>query len=80
LGYLALLINICAGDISQKVISLQLKGYTWIDWQFHVGQVLLHNHSHLCSTGNQVAKLFIDILVNYGFLPGCRVGGVGMYV
>jgi hypothetical protein len=40
LGYPALLIllecctiNICAADISQKVILLQLKGYTSIEWQ-----------------------------------------------
>jgi hypothetical protein len=42
LGYPALLIplescsvNICAADISQKVISLQLKGYTLTEWQFY---------------------------------------------
>jgi hypothetical protein len=53
LGYPALLIwlesctiNICAADISQKVISLQLKGYTLTKWQFHVPQILLHSHSY----------------------------------
>jgi hypothetical protein len=53
LGYSALLIllewstiNICAADIFWKVISLQLKGYTSTDWQFHVAQILLHSHSH----------------------------------
>jgi hypothetical protein len=34
-------INICAADISQKVISLQLKWYALIEWQFHVDQILL---------------------------------------
>jgi hypothetical protein len=48
LGYPALLIplecfivNICATDIFQNVISLQLNGYTRTDWQFHVAQILL---------------------------------------
>jgi hypothetical protein len=27
-------INICAADISQKVVSLQLKGYTLTEWQY----------------------------------------------
>jgi hypothetical protein len=51
LGYPALLIllgsctvNICAADISQKVISLQLKEYTLTEWQFHMPQILLHSH------------------------------------
>jgi hypothetical protein len=50
LGYLALLIrlecctiNICAANISQKVISLQLKGYALRDLQFHVAQILLQS-------------------------------------
>jgi hypothetical protein len=37
-------INICAVDISQKVISLQLKGYALTEWQLHVAQILLHIH------------------------------------
>jgi hypothetical protein len=39
-------INICAADISQKVISLQLKGYILAERQFHVPQILLQSHSH----------------------------------
>jgi hypothetical protein len=53
LGYPALLIllecyaiNICAADISLKVISLQLKCYTTTEWQFHVAWILLHSHHH----------------------------------
>jgi hypothetical protein len=53
LGYPALLIrleccliNICAADISRKVILLQPKRYTWTDWQFYVAQILRHSHSH----------------------------------
>jgi hypothetical protein len=33
-----LLKNICAADISLKVISLQLKRYNSTEWQFHVAQ------------------------------------------
>jgi hypothetical protein len=33
-------INICAADISWKVISLQLKEYTSTEWQFHVVQIV----------------------------------------
>jgi hypothetical protein len=33
--------NISAADISCKVISLELKGYTWTEWQFHVAQTML---------------------------------------
>jgi hypothetical protein len=40
-------INICAAGISQKVISLQLKGFTLTEWQFHVPQILLHSHCGL---------------------------------
>jgi hypothetical protein len=50
LGYPALLIllecctvNFCATVISQKVISLQLKGYTLTEWQFHVPKILLQS-------------------------------------
>jgi hypothetical protein len=52
-GYSALLIlvecctiNFCASGIAQKVISLQLKGYSLRKRQFHVAQILLHSHSH----------------------------------
>jgi hypothetical protein len=52
-GYPALLIllecyiiNICAADISLKVISLQLKGYNSTEWQFLVAWILLHSHPH----------------------------------
>ncbi|XP_023726224.1 uncharacterized protein LOC111874721 isoform X2 [Cryptotermes secundus] len=53
LGYPVLLIllecctiKFCAANISLKVISLQLKGYTLTDVQFHMAQILLHSHSH----------------------------------
>jgi hypothetical protein len=53
LGYPSLLIllecctiDICGADISWNAISLQLKGYTSTEWQFHVSQILLHGHSH----------------------------------
>jgi hypothetical protein len=53
LGYPAVLIllecyalNICAADISLKVISLQLNGYTSTEWQFNVAWILLHSHPH----------------------------------
>jgi hypothetical protein len=39
-------INICAADFSQKVISLQLKGYSLTEWQLQLPQILLHSHSH----------------------------------
>jgi hypothetical protein len=39
-------INVWAEDISWKVISLQLKGYTSMEWQFHVAQFLLHSQFH----------------------------------
>jgi hypothetical protein len=39
-------INVWAADISWKVISLQLKGYTSMEWQFHVVQFLLYSQSH----------------------------------
>jgi hypothetical protein len=53
LGYPALLILlecctviICAAEISHKVISLQMKGYTLTDLLFHVVEILLHSHAH----------------------------------
>jgi hypothetical protein len=53
LGYPALLIllecyaiNICATDISLKVISLQLKGYALTEQQFRVAWILLHSYPH----------------------------------
>jgi hypothetical protein len=39
-------INFCAVDFSKKAISVQLKGYTLTDSQFHVGEILQHGHSH----------------------------------
>jgi hypothetical protein len=64
-GYPALLIrlescniNICAADISQKVISLQLKEYTLTEWQFHVPHILLHSHSHNSTDGEDEYKIF----------------------
>jgi hypothetical protein len=38
-------VTFCAANISQKVISLHLKGYALTDLQFHVAQILLHSHS-----------------------------------
>jgi predicted transcriptional regulator len=39
-------INISVADISWNVISLQLKGYSSTEWQFHVVHFLLHSQSH----------------------------------
>jgi hypothetical protein len=39
-------INICAADVSRKMSSLQLKGYTSTEWQLPVAQILFHSHSH----------------------------------
>jgi hypothetical protein len=39
-------INICAADISQKVISRQLKGCTSTEWQLYEAESLLRSRSH----------------------------------
>jgi hypothetical protein len=39
-------LNTCAADISLKVTSLQLKGGSSTELQFHMARILLRGHPH----------------------------------